>query len=266
MQIVTNYPDGLFNWVDLATTDIEGAKAFYTALFGWETTDMPLPGDGFYTTFKLNGYQVAGGGQMQPEMQAQGIPSNWSSYVKHSNADAIAEKITAAGGTLMFPPMDIMSEGRMLMAVDPSGAVFGVWQPQNHIGAQLVNISSSLVWNELQTRDAAAAQAFYSAVFGWTAEADDSGYVTYAMDGRRQAGMMQMDENWPAGVPSNWAVYFGVDDIHATVAKAQALGGQVMVPPTPAGAVGVFAVIQDPQGAVFTAIQMNMPGDPPPGA
>ena len=75
-----------------------------------------------------------------------------------------------------------------------------------------------------------------------------------------------MDENWPAGVPSNWAVYFGVDDIHATVAKAQALGGQVMVPPTPAGAVGVFAVIQDPQGAVFTAIQMNMPGDPPPGA
>ena len=265
MQVVKNYPDGIFNWVDLATTDIEGAKAFYSALLGWEVEDMPIDSGGTYAMFKLHGHNVAGGGQMQPDMQAQGVPSFWSSYVKHNNVDAIAEKVAAAGGNLMFPPMDVMQEGRMLMAFDPSGAIFGVWQPKNHIGADLVNIPGTLVWNELQTRNGAAAQNFYSQVFGWVPEADENGYVTFAQDGRRQAGMMQMDENWPPDVPSNWAVYFAVEDVQATVAKTQELGGHVVVPPTPAGQMGTFAVLSDPQGAVFHIIQMNVPADPPPG-
>lgn len=268
MHIVSKYPNGIFNWVDLSTTDIEGAKAFYSALFGWEPTDTPMDGEmgGSYTNFKLNGHNVAGGGQISPEMQAQGMPTFWGSYVKHDDVDAVAERITAAGGTLMMPPMDIMEEGRMVMAVDPTGATFGVWQPRKHIGAELVNMTNTLVWNELATQDTAAARAFYHAVFGWTGEPDANDYTTFVQDGRRHAGMMKLDSNWDSNTPANWTVYFAVDDLNATTAKAQQLGGNVIMPSIPAGEVGTLAIVQDPQGATFALIQLSGPADPPPGA
>ena len=264
MQVVKSYPDGIFNWVDLTTTDPEGAKAFYTALFGWEAEDIPTGGGPDYTMFRLNSHNVAGGGPMPPDMQAQGIPPIWTSYVKHDNADAIAAKITAAGGMLTMPPMDVMDQGRMLMAMDPTGASFGVWQPKNHIGAQVVNVPNALVWNELQTRDTEAARSFYGAVFGWDYDTDENNYVMCKTNGRVQAGMMAIDDSW-GDVPNNWAVYFMVDDLEAKVAKVGELGGNVLVPITQAGEMGKFAVVQDPQGGVFTIMHFNGPGDPPPG-
>ncbi|MBP6469377.1 MAG: VOC family protein [Chloroflexi bacterium] len=265
MHVVKSYPDGIFNWVDLSTTDIEGAKKFYSALFDWEAVDIPI-GDGaeYYTMFRLNGHNVAGGGSLPPEMQAQGIPPNWTSYVKHDNADAIAQKVTAAGGMLTVPPMDVMEEGRMMMALDPTGASFGVWQPKDHIGAQVVNVPNALVWNELQTRDTEAARSFYGAVFGWDYATDENGYVMCKTDGRVQAGMMAMDDSW-GDIPASWSVYFMTDDVEAKVAKVSELGGSILVPLTAAGEMGKFAVVQDPQGGVFTIMQFNGPGDPPPG-
>lgn len=264
MQIVKQYPDGVFNWVDLTTTDQEGAKAFYSGLFGWDAVDVPTGMGSMYTMFKIDGKNVAGGGPMQPEMQAQGMPSFWASYIKHDDVDAVAAKISAAGGNLMFPPMDVMQEGRMTMATDPTGAAFGVWQPKNHIGAQLVNIPNTLVWNELQTRDTEAAKAFYSAVFGWTYEVDASNYILSLQDGRGQAGMMAIDGSW-GDVPNNWAVYFMVEDVTAAMSKVKELGGNVLVPLTPAGEMGEFAVVQDPQGGTFTVMRFNGPASPPPG-
>ena len=108
--------------------------------------------------------------------------------------EALKQKIKDAGGTLIMDCFDVMDAGRMLMAADPTGAVFGVWQPGNHIGAQVVNQANSLVWNELQTNDLEAAKAFYGAVFGWTNEVDQNGYVVFSADGRGQAGMMECGE------------------------------------------------------------------------
>ncbi len=264
-QVVKEYPDGVFSWVDLSTTDTAGAKAFYSGLFGWEAEDTPIDMGGFYTTFRIGGYSVAGMGELPPDMRAQGVPPNWSSYVSHSDTDAIAAKITAAGGTVMMPPMDVMEEGRMLLAIDTVGAPFGVWQPKQHTGAQLVNIPNTLVWNELQTRDLETGKTFYEAVFGWTNEADDSGYVMLRNNGRMQAGMLEMNEAFPDDVPPNWAVFFLVEDLDASSQKAEELGGTILVPPTPAGEIGHFSVVQDPQGAVFTMIHFNGPVDPPPG-
>jgi predicted enzyme related to lactoylglutathione lyase len=265
MQVVKSYPNGLFCWVDLATTDLEAAKTFYTGLFGWTFEDLPIDDVGsVYTMFQIEGHNVAAGNAMDPDTQAQGVPPFWSSYIKHDDVDAVAAKISAAGGTVMFPPMDVMEAGRMTVAQDPTGAMFGVWQPGSHIGADLVNIPNTLSWNELQTRDSEAALAFYSQVFGWAHDVDPTGYITFKQDGRIHAGMMQMDESW-GDIPSNWTVYFAVEDIEATAAKAKELGGNILVPPTSAGEVGTFSVIQDPQGGAFTAIQLNNPGDPPPG-
>ncbi|MCP5096670.1 MAG: VOC family protein [Chloroflexi bacterium] len=264
MQVVTSYPDGVFCWVDLASSDPEAAKTFYTSLFGWEFEDTHTDIGTIYTMFKLNGYNVAAVSRMSPEMQAQGVPPFWSSYVSHSNVDAAAAKATEAGGTLMFPPFDVMEEGRMTMLQDPSGAMIGIWQAKNHTGAQLVNQSNTLVWNELQTRDSDAAKSFFNTVFGWEGKTDKTGYVTYFQNDRRHAGMIQMDETW-GEIPANWGVYFMVDDINVAAAKVEALGGTLMMPPTPAGDIGHFFVAQDPQGGTFSLIQFNGPVDPPPG-
>jgi predicted enzyme related to lactoylglutathione lyase len=265
MKVVKNYPDGVFCWVELSTTDQEAAKAFYTGLFGWEIEDRPISGGGIYTMLQVEGKNVAALSAMQPDVQAQGVPAFWSSYVKHNNVDAIAEKISAAGGTVMFPPMDVMQYGRMIMAQDLEGTPFGVWQPAEHIGAELVNIPDTLVWNELQTRQPGKAKAFYEAVFGWDSDTDKNGYVAYSENGRLHAGMITMDENWGPEVPANWAIYFMAEDVAAKAELAQKLGGTVLVPPTNAGEVGIFAVIQDPQGGVFNVISFKGPTDPPPG-
>ena len=264
MQVVKSYPDGVFCWVELSTTDPEGAKAFYMGLFDWEAEDMPNGMGGTYTMLKLAGKKVTALSAMMPDMQSQGIPPFWTSYVKHSDVDAVAEKMVAAGGTLMFPPMDVMAYGRLTIGEDPTGAVFGVWQPGSHIGAELVNMPNTLVWNELQTRQPDEAKAFYNAVFGWTGEADENGYVVLEQNGRRHAGMITMDENW-GDMPNLWATYFMVDDVAAKVALAQELGGNVLVPATKAGEIGIFSVLQDPQGGAFTIMSFDGPVDPPPG-
>lgn len=264
MKVVTKYPNGLFSWVDLSTTDPEAAKAFYGGLFGWDAVDIPTPMGPPYTMFRIEGYNVAGAGPLPPDMRAQGVPPFWSSYVNHESVDAVLEKVSAAGGTVVMPVMDVMEEGRMAMIQDPTGAVVGIWQPKNHIGAQLVNMDNTLVWNELQTRDTAAAAAFYADVLDWGHSEDGTGYGMFSVDERIQAGMMQIDDSW-GPMPPNWAVYFMVADIAATVAKAQELGGTVVVPTTKAGEMGTFAVIQDPQGAIFTAMQFDGPVDAPPG-
>jgi predicted enzyme related to lactoylglutathione lyase len=203
MHVVKQYPDGYFSWVDLTTTDLEGAKAFYAGLFGWEYLDIPMPdSDAAYSMAHFDGNLIAGLGPQSPDMAEQGVPPMWASYVKHDNVDAIAAKVTEAGGTLIMPPMDVMESGRMLLAVDPTGAVFGVWQPNQHKGANLVNQPNTLIWNELQTHDVEKAKAFYTSVFGWGSQVDENGYVTFQVEDRTQAGMMQIQAEW-GDVPPN---------------------------------------------------------------
>ncbi len=266
MHVVTSYPDGVFNWIDLSTTDIAGARAFYSGLFGWQANNVPVGDSGMdYTFFELDGHAVAGGGQMMPEQQAAGQPAAWTSYVKYDDIDTAVARAEAAGGTVLMPPMEIPNSGRLAVLIDPSGAVFGIWSPSPFPGAALVNMPATLAWNELQTRDLAAARAFYEQVFGWTTSAMPDGYTTFAVDGRMQCGSMAIGgERW-AGVPSNWAVYIMVEDVDAAAARVAELGGAVLVGPHAAGEMGRFIVVRDPQGAIFTAMQFNGPMDPPPG-
>ena len=264
MQVVKQYPDGVFSWVDLGTTDPAGAKAFYSGLFGWSFLDMPTDSGVVYSMAQIEGNNVAGLGPLDPEMQKQGVPPFWSAYIKHDDVDGVAAKAAEAGGQLLFPPFDVMDAGRMTMIQDPSGAMFGVWQPKEHIGAQLVNVPNTLVWNELLTRDIEGAKSFYAAVFDWSYEVDDSGYVACKAGERVQAGMMAMTEEM-GEMPPNWSIYFQSTDVEASAEKAKELGGNALVPPTTLGEFATFSVLQDPQGAVFNIIKFAGPSDPPPG-
>jgi uncharacterized protein len=242
----TSYTPGTFSWTDLATTDTEGAKSFYTGLFGWQIDDRPIPGDGVYTMLLRDGKEVAALFEGQ-----EGMPTAWSSYVTVESADAATTKATDLGGTLMAEPFDVMDAGRMGVIQDPTGAVLSVWEPHGSIGAQFVNGPGALSLNQLNTTDPEAAQRFYGGLFGWRTEevaGGDQPYWGIYHGDRLNGGMMQLPPDAPA--PPHWLVYFGSEDVDADAATIGDAGGIVLVPPTDVPG-GRFLAAQDPQGAVF---------------
>lgn len=253
---MTTVAPGTPNWVDLGTSDLEDATRFYTALFGWTAYVSPQPEAGGYTLFRKGDKTVAGAGPLFTEAQ----PSAWSTYIATDDADAAARRIAAAGGQVLIAPFDVMDQGRMAAFLDQAGAPFSVWQPMAMPGADLFTEPGSLSWNELTTRDPDGSKAFYRTVFGWQAEDETVGaiiYTTFKLGDRRVAGMLPMvGDKWPADLPPHWMVYFAVEDTDATAARATELGGAVPVPPEDLPQ-GRFAVLTDPQGAVFTVIALK---------
>jgi predicted enzyme related to lactoylglutathione lyase len=236
-------------WVDLGSPDLDGSKAFYGSLFGWDAWVAPQPEAGGYTIFSKDGKQVAGlGGLME------GQPPAWSTYVSVDDAKGTAQKVRDAGGKVIVEPMQVMDQGTMAVFQDPTGAYVSAWQGDAMQGAQLVNEVGSFGWNELQTRDMPAAKDFYSKVFGWGAKDNPmpqgGSYTEWQLNGKSIAGGMEMGDMIPAQVPPNWLVYFVVDNADTSLAKAQELGAKVLMPPMDID-IGRFAVLQDPQGAAF---------------
>lgn len=253
MAEMSSYPQGRPSWVDLATPDADAARGFYGALFGWAFEVGP-PETGGYTICRVQERSVAGLMAHQPDQA--GMPAAWTTYLAVDDANDAEKRITEAGGTVLMAPMDVMTEGRMLLAQDPSGAVFGCWQPRNHTGAQLVGEPATMVWHELLSRDLEAAREFYATVFGYDLETIDAGgtpYIVCSIGGEQVAGLMAMPEAVPAEAPSNWAVYFGVADTDDALARLQSLGGTLLMGPEDSP-YGRWAVVQDPQGAVFSLI------------
>jgi hypothetical protein len=250
------YDDGVPSWVDLGSPDLAKSKEFYGALFGWDCPEGPAEAGG-YSVCTLNGKTVAGlGPRMNPD-----FPPAWMTYVNVDDVDKAVAKVSAAGGAVFAPPMDVMDAGRMAVVADPLGAVIGLWQPKAHTGAQLANEPGTLCWNELITTDLDASKTFYNAVFGWGAE--DQGppggppaYTEWKLAGRSVGGMMPKSSEMPAEMPPNWGVYFAVADTDATVAKAKELGGAVFMGPTDIEP-GRFAVLADNQGVVFNVLRLK---------
>jgi predicted enzyme related to lactoylglutathione lyase len=262
MTEFTSYEPGTFCWVDLATTDNDGAKTFYTQLFNWDVVDMPIGDepDMVYSMYQLRGKNVAASFKQSPQMQ--GMPPVWLSYISVTDVDAMAKKAKSLGGTLMAEPFDVMESGRMAVIADPTGAAVSLWQPGQHIGASICNEPVSLSWNELMTNDPDKAKAFYTELFGWGSQTDDMGgfdYTAFSVGENPNAGMMKIREEW-GEMPSNWGVYFAVEDADATAEKAKSLGGAVANPPQDIQNMGRFAVLQDPQGAYFTVMHMFAQG------
>ncbi len=256
---------GAFNWVDLMTTDHVGAKAFYTQLFGWDTQDQPAGDAGVYTMFLSDGLPVAGSGEYRSEQRAQGLPAVWTSYVTAESADATVARAVELGGTALMPAMDVMAAGRMAMIAGPTGEVFGIWQDGIHAGAGRFNEPVSLTWNELATTDPAAAEAFYTGVFGWTTEVSTAGvgpYIVFKNNDRPNGGMYNMTGVAPDGVPPHWLPYFAVADANATAAQCSDLGGALLSGPMDVPDVGLMAILADPQGGTFCVLEAAPPATP----
>jgi predicted enzyme related to lactoylglutathione lyase len=256
-EVTSSYAPGTPCWVDLMTSDPEAARAFYGGLFGWEFEIGP-PEAGYYTQARVRGLAVAGlGGQPKPDE----LPVAWTTYLASDDLETTVKRILESGGTIAMAPLDVMGEGSMAIAADPTGAVFGLWQAGRHIGARLVNEPGAVCWNELGTRDWDSARRFYSDVFGWEWEDVDTGpdgppYAIFSVGGRSVGGSYVLGEQMPAEVPPNWMTSFAVADADAAVARTQELGGGVSMPAVDSP-YGRLAVLRDPQGGVFSVIRLS---------
>jgi predicted enzyme related to lactoylglutathione lyase len=257
MAEFTTHPAGSPCWVDLMSPDIGASKAFYSAVFGWDAEDQyDDQGNRVYVMFSLNGKSVAGLGGQGPGME--GAPAIWNTYIATADCAATAEKVTAAGGAVMMPPMQVMASGEMAVFTDPTGAAFSVWKAGEHIGAEIGNVADTYSWNELLTRDVETAKAFYSEVFGWTYDVGampDGSYNLIEGGDEGWGGLMAMPDEMPDMVPNHWAVYFTVTDLQDALAKITGNGGQIVQEPMTVPSVGTFATVHDPAGGNFTVMQ-----------
>jgi hypothetical protein len=252
---VNKHDAGAFNWVDLQTSDLDGARRFYGDMFGWTIVDLPIPDGGGYSMARMRDRDLCGMG-LAP--QDQGIPPHWNTYVSVDDIDAVTGKVAGLGGTVLLPAMDVMDHGRMSVIQDRQGAAVSLWQPLAHIGSGIVGEPNAFCWNELYTTDLASASEFYGGLLGWDLQSHEGMGIPLMMieNGGREIGtMVQMDSSW-GPVPPHWAVYFAVEDCDGFLEKAKAAGGSVFMPPRDIPGVGRFAGVADPQGAHLMVIQL----------
>jgi predicted enzyme related to lactoylglutathione lyase len=264
------YEPGVPCWVAAVEPNPERAVSFYASLFGWEATNlMPDDSPAKYFLCTLGGRRVAA------VVSQHGAPPPpvpvWGTYVWVNSADETVARATEAGGRVLGEPFDSPGGGRMAVLSDPSGAVFCLWQPGEHRGAQVVNQPSAWSMSQLNTSDPERAKAFYGTVFGWRTETfnvGDSEITLWRVPGyvggepqqpvsREVVGVMAptSSERFPDGTPAHWSIDFWVHDADAIADHATRLGGTVVVAPrdTPGFR---NAVLADPQGAAFSVSQL----------
>jgi predicted enzyme related to lactoylglutathione lyase len=245
------FQNGVPCWADISPTDMDVARAFYSAVLGW---DIPPGTEAFggYTTATAGDAGAAG---FMPNDGS--VPTAWNLYFASDDAAATQSAIQANGGTVLVPVDSVGDFGRMVIAADPTGAVFGVWQSDTMVGFEAPGQVGGWVWCDLRSSDPDRARAFYSAVFGYTyqpMEMASPDYETFWIGDETIGGMGGM-MGAPEGTPSHWLVYFAVTDVDAAVGAATATGGMSLMPPfdTPFGRMGP---IIDPDGAPLWLVQL----------
>ena len=244
-----SYAPGTFCWADLGTTDADAATEFYTAVFGWEAIDAEVGDAGTYTTFKLDGRDVAAMYEMDEDKRVSLTP-HWASYVSVEDVDALAPRVRELGGEVLAEPFDVMQAGRTAALRDPTGAILHLWQPREQLGAGRVNDPGFMVWNELASPDPPRARDFFGELLGWTVDPEESGYGVIRREGAVNGGMRPLQD----GEPTHWLVYFTVESLDDAIAAIRGAGGSVIAGPMSTGA-GRVAAVSDPQGAPFALFE-----------
>jgi predicted enzyme related to lactoylglutathione lyase len=242
-------------WIDLMTSDPERAREFYTRLLGRTYEEGDQEKYGGYVMAFANGLPVAG---MMKNDGESGYPDVWTTYLRVEDINATAEATVAAGGQVFMPPMEVPEQGHMAMFGDAGGAAVGAWQFGGHTGFQAKGEPGTPYWHELHTREYAPSVKFYQDVFGWDtdvmSDTEDFRYTTLGSGDSSRAGIMDASFYLPEGVPSNWQIYFAIENTDAGVDLATSMGGQVIHPAedTPFGRI---ATLTDPTGALFKIAQ-----------
>jgi predicted enzyme related to lactoylglutathione lyase len=279
------YPPGVPCWVDTEQAEPDAAIAFYGELFGWEfERRTPAGSPEQYFIARLRGRTVAGIRSLRPSAPPTPV---WTTYICTDSADDAATRVRHAGGSVLAEPFDVPHAGRGAVVADRSDAVFGLWQPNERKGAELVNEPGAWNFSGLNTPNPQGAREFYGAVFGWELSSfgpDGDGGGFWRMPGYgdfleqrnpgMRAGMKEMGapEGFEDAVATlaptsdqvtddtrpHWDITFAVENADATAERAEQLGAIVLAPPADAPWVRT-TILRDPRGTVFTASQFVPP-------
>ncbi|WP_327234097.1 VOC family protein [Streptomyces sp. NBC_01317] len=244
-------------WVSLMVHDVPATEAFYGALFGWEFVPGP-PELGLYVRGRIGEDEIAGIGQLQPNPM---LRVAWSAYLATDDADATASAVRINGGTVAVPPLAAGRAGRLSIASDPAGALFGLWEAGTHVGTMVSGPHGTPVWCELITPETASIGAFYRGLFAYDEPAGGAGgggsgpdVQTLALAGTPVASLHGIGSGRFRERHPHWIVYFEVDDTDAAAAMVTERGGQVLRAPRD-GAHGRTAIVTDPEGALFGIVR-----------
>ena len=228
----TGYAPGTPSWIDLQTSDQAGAKAFYSALFGWEYDDQPVGQDeagneAFYSMATKNGKHVAA---IAP-LPMPGVPPHWNVYVTVADVDATAAQVPAAGGTVMMPPFDVMDAGRMCGGRRPDRRdVVHLAGEEPHRCESRERARHVVVGRADDARRSRGDRVLLEALRlgGRAVDIPGMEYTELKLGDRGIGGAMKPPME---GMPPVWGVYFAVDDADKTAEIAKANGGTVMQEP-----------------------------------
>ena len=274
----SKYVHGELCWADVQTPDVAAAKSFYAAVFGWRYEDLPTPDGRSYAQAFIDNDLVAVVAPQNPAQQEAGTPAQWNVYFAADNARVVAEEAPHAGGAVEFGPEEVGDSGVMVFLHPPGGGITGVWQAGNHVGSRLQNEPGAFAWAELLTPEPRAAVGFFQQLFGHEVTEypqDDGGtYITLIAGGSEVAGvapepLIGDDDEGAEGAGEaagpdsaeararqGWQVYFGVSSVKEAVLAAVAAGAEVLVEPEFAEDGGTIATLKDPQGGVFSVLEV----------
>ncbi|MBN3931856.1 VOC family protein [Streptomyces verrucosisporus] len=248
---MTAFEAGFPCWVDATVPDLEAAKRFYGELFGWTYHDT---GHGASVVALCDGKTV-GALAADPE----GASGAWNLYFASTDAAGAADRIGEAGGRVVAGPSVVPGMGTSLLATDPGGTVFGLWQADGHAGFDLHGAPGSFFWPEVYTRDKERVDPFYETVLGYqgqqVSEGTEFDFKLFSLPGGPQpvAARLQMGPYQPADLPAHMLVYFSVEDCDKAVETVRSLGGEVRREPMDSP-FGRSALLSDDQGARFAVM------------
>lgn len=244
-------PAGTPTWVELTTPDVEAARAFYRALFGWSYAISDEYGG--YTNATVGARRAAG--LAGPMPGAPPAPAAWSLYFASDDIEADVARAVELGAKVRVAPMALEPHGSMAICEDPTGAAFGFWQAGEHIGSQVNDEPGAAAWYELYSPNVARARDFYAALLGAAAEPvpGGPGYYVLRRGDDQLCAVMQIDPAWGDFAPQ-WITYFGVADAEAALAILVGEGGRALsaIEDTPYGR---MVAVADPAGAQFKLVE-----------
>ncbi|MCE7081261.1 VOC family protein [Streptomyces sp. ST2-7A] len=283
-ESVSGPTPGIPCFVSVMMHDLDAGRRFYGELLGWEFEAGPEMLGPFLNAM-VDGRPIAGlGGTASGRRH----PVAWVPFFSTADADATMDLVRECGGTPAVGPMDVERAGRVALAADPLGAVFGVWQAGAVHGTPFSTRPGAPVWTELVTVDSSMVSKFYSLVFdddprtehrgggpwapagsegvddvGGAPDTGDTGdYVVLHHGGRPVAGIHGVGATGlPPGHGACWVTYFSVADPEEAAHRVGRLGGKVLGPVRPAP-FGDFVRVTDPEGAPFGLVR---PADAPTG-
>ena len=250
------YRHGKFVWIDLVTTDVPLAQKFYGGLFGWSFEEIE-GGNTRYVLAWNAGVPVAGMAAREPKpgpsKQHQARQSRWIAYMSVPDVDRAVADVAARGGKVLIPARNVEGRGRMAVVADPDGAPIGFVKSSSGDPPDYRADPGEWMWAIYQSADAASAAAFYQDLGGYEVVADDDRLgnaksFTLQAEGFARAGLVAIPAEATELRP-DWVYFVRVDDVAASLLKAVALGGRVIVAPRPDLVDGGMAVIADPSGS-----------------